>query len=103
MLSLKSKIYYVKFPCLRTLYYALFDSHLRYGSQIWGIKQSQTVETTERTQNKALQILNFKCPREGADYLYKESKINELKKIIIIADCQFVYDQLKNNLPENFQ
>ena len=26
--------YYVKFPLLRTLYYALFDSHLRYCCQI---------------------------------------------------------------------
>ena len=54
--------YYVKFPLLRTLYYALFDSHLRYCCQIWGQKQSPTAETSERTQNKAL--------REESDYLY---------------------------------
>ena len=34
--------------------------------------------------------------------MYKESKINKLKNIIKIANCQFVYDQLKNNLPETF-
>ena len=34
---LLSKIrYYVKFPLLRTIYYAPFDTHLRYGCQIWG-------------------------------------------------------------------
>ena len=66
---LLSKIrYYVKFSLLRTLYYALFDSHVRYGCQIWGPKQSSTVETIEQTQNKALRILNFKGPREGSDY-----------------------------------
>ena len=86
---------------LRTLYYALFDSHLKYGRQIWEQKQSPTVETIEQTQNKALQILNFKGPQEGSDYLYKESRINKLKNIII-ANCQFIYDQLKNNLPETF-
>ena len=100
---LLSKIgYYVRLPLLRTLHYALFDSHLRYGCQIWGQKHSQTVETIEQTQNKALRILNFKGPREGADYLHKESKINKLKNIIRIANCQFVYDQLKNNLSETF-
>ena len=100
---LLSKIgYYVRFPLLRTLHYALFDSHLRYGCQIWGQKHSHTVETVERTQNKALRILNFKGPREGADYLHKESKINKLKNIIRITNCQFVYDQLKNNLSETF-
>ena len=27
-------IYYFKFPLLRTIYYTLFDSHLRYGCQV---------------------------------------------------------------------
>ena len=63
---------------------------------------TKTVETIERTQNKALRILNFKGLREGSDYLYKESKINKLKNIIIIANIQLVYNQLKNNLPKTF-
>ena len=33
--------------------------------------------------------------------MHKESKISRLKNIII-ANCQFEYDQLKNNLPETF-
>ena len=45
--------------------------------------------------------MNFKGPQEGSDYLYKESRINKLKNIII-ANCQFIHDQLKNNLPETF-
>ena len=36
------------------MYYGLFDTHLRYGSQTWGQKQSKTVETIEMTQNKVL-------------------------------------------------
>ena len=62
---LLSKIrYFVKFPLLRTIYYALFDTHLRYGCQIWGQNQSKIVEAIKRTQNKALRILNFKGPQE---------------------------------------
>ena len=45
---LLSKIrYYIKFPLLRTLYYALFDSHLRYCCQIWGQKQQQLRQVSE--------------------------------------------------------
>ena len=100
---LLSKIrYFVKFPLLRTIYYALFDTHLRYGCQIWGQNQSKIVEAKKRTQNKALRILNFKGPQESVDYLYKESKIDKLKNIIIKDNCRLVYDQLKNNLPETF-
>ena len=69
----------------------MIDSHLKCGYQIWGQKQSPAVETFEQTKNKALQILNFKGPPEVSDHLYKESKINKLKNIII-ANCQFVYD-----------
>ena len=98
---LLSKIkYFAKFPLLRTIYYALFDTHLRYGCQIWGQNQSKIVEVIKRTQNKALRILNFKGPQESVDYLYKESKIDKLKNIIIKDNCRLVYDQLKNNLPE---
>ena len=34
--------------------------------------------------------------------LYKESKIDKVRNIIIIANCRFVYDQLQKKLPENF-
>ena len=44
----------------------------------------------------------FKGSLESADYLYKKSKIDKLKNIIIKANCRLVYDQLKNNLPETF-
>ena len=49
-----------------------------------------------------MRILNLKGPRESVDYLYKESKIDKLKNIIIKANWQLVYDQLKNNLSETF-
>ena len=100
---LLSKIrYYVKFPLLRTIYYALFDSHLRYGCKMWGQRRKEYIETTEKTQNKGIRILNFKGPREGAKNLYKESKIDKVSNIIIIANCRFVYDQLRKKPPENF-
>ena len=52
-----------------------------------GQNQSETAEAIERIQNKALRVLNFKGPRELVDYLYKESKIDKLKNIIIKANC----------------
>ena len=97
---LLSKIrYYVKFPLLR---YALFDSHLRYGCQIWGQTRSEYVESIEKTQNKEIRILNFKDPREEAKNLYKKSKIYKVRNVIIIANYRFAYGQLQEKLPENF-
>ena len=49
-----------------------------------------------------MRILNFKDPRELVDYSDKRSQIDKLRNMIIKANCRFVYDQLKNNLPETF-
>ena len=35
--------------------------------------------------------------------MYKESKIDKLKNIIIKDNCRLVYDQLRNNFPETFR
>ena len=50
-----------------------------------------------------MRIVNFKGPQESVDYLYKESKIDILKNIIIKGNCRLVFNQLKNNLPETFR
>ena len=77
-LSFLKKRYLVKFPLLKTIYYGLSDTHLRYGCQIWGQNQNKIVEPIKRKQIKALQILNFKGPQESINYLYKESKIDKI-------------------------
>ena len=41
-------------------------------------------------------------PREGVENLYQESKIDKIRNIIIVTNCQFVYDQLRKKLPEDF-
>ena len=73
---------------------------LRYGCQIWEQNQSKIVEEIGRAQNKALHMLNSNGPQELVDYLYKDSKIDQLNGIIRKANCWFVSDQLKNNLLE---
>ena len=67
---LLSKIrYYVNKDLLSTIYYALFDSHLWYGCQIWGQCQTQSLQNLEILQNKALCKLNFRGPREISEPL----------------------------------
>ena len=41
---------------LRTIYFPIFDSHLRYGCQIWGQKDSQEFRSITTRQNKGLRI-----------------------------------------------
>ena len=61
--SLLAKIrYHVDSKLLKTIYSAIFESHLRYGCQLWGQAQTQVIKNTEKIRNKILRIINFKCP-----------------------------------------
>ena len=42
--------YYVPANTLKTIYFALFDSHMRYACQIWGQSHSKTFDDTKRSE-----------------------------------------------------
>ena len=102
--ALLAKIrHFVSKNLLRTIHFAIFDSHLRYGYQIWGQKDSQEFKNIKIIQNKGLQILNFKGPLELSSPLHKNSKILKLIDIIKLNNILSVFDQINNNLPNTFE
>ena len=53
--NLLAKIrYHVDSKLLKTIYSAIFKSHLRYGCHLWGQIQTQVMNNNEKIQNKAL-------------------------------------------------
>ena len=68
--------YHVDSRLLKTTYSATFESHLRYGCQLWRLTQTQDM-------NKALRKINFKGSWESSAPLYKESRIFKLKNIVL--------------------
>ena len=52
--------YYVSPNLLRTLYFAIFESHLSYGCQIWDRQKSQYITDIDDLHTKAIKITNFK-------------------------------------------
>ena len=110
MQLLKTKLYrangllakirhFVSKNLLGTIYFAILGSHLQYGCQIWGQKDSQELKNITITQNKGLRILNFKGPPlEHSRPLYKNSKILKLMDIIKLNNIIFVFDQITINL-----
>ena len=55
---------------LKTIYYFLFDTHLRYASQVWGQSNSDILVMGQRAQNKALRIINFKEEGHPSELLF---------------------------------
>ena len=64
---------------LKTIYFALFDSHLHYTAQVWHQRSSNVVDMVKRTWNKAEQIISFKDRTEPSDPLYANHKILKLQ------------------------
>ena len=95
--------YYVSPSLLRTIYFAVFESHLRYGCQIWGQTSNQKRTNLETIQNKSIRIIHFKDPQASSSPIYKESKIMKLHDIIATNNLTLAHDQINKNLPNNFE
>ena len=63
---------------LRTNYFVIFDSHMRYACQVWGTNETQMMNSLKSSQNKVVRKINFKHYREPCEPLNKESKIYKL-------------------------
>ena len=102
-IGILSKIrHYVPKYLLRTIYYALFNSHLIYACQIWGQKES-IVRKLLSIQNKALRIINFKPYDHPVDTIYHSNKILKITDYIKLLNCMFVKEVLSEHSLSNFQ
>ena len=94
--------HHLPFDILKTVYYFLFDTHLRCACQVWGQSNSDILVLVQRAQNKALRIINFKEERHPSEPLFTETKIFNLTNIITLNNCMLVFDHLNSSLPAIF-
>ena len=96
-----SKIrHYVQFETLINIYYGIFSSLMRYGSQIWG-QHNSAVRKIQVIQNKAIRIMNFTPLRVSAIPLFRKCNILKLCDIVNLQNFLFAYDSLRDNLPSS--
>ena len=57
--KLKALCWQVDSILLRTICYAIFESNLWYGYQLWGQTQTQILQNIEKIQNKAIKIMEI--------------------------------------------
>ena len=99
-----SKIrHYVPNKKLKSIYHAIFSSHMIYGCQIWGQNRNSHVEAIFKLQNRALRIMNFKDFHANPNPLYTNNTILKLPDFIRLQNCLFVHDYLNNSLPACFE
>ena len=95
--------YYLKSDLLRTVYFAIFDSILRYGIQVQVQNRNQAIKDIEKIQEKTSRIFNFKWKNDPVNLLFKNSETMKMKDILTFNNCLFVYDQINEDMPSNFE
>ena len=94
--------HYVHKKELKSIYYALFSSHLNYGCQIWAQYNNVHTQRIFKLQNRAQRIIEFADFRDEANPLYKSNNILKLSDQVTTQNCLFVFDHLNKNLPQCF-
>ena len=87
--------HYVPPKQLKDIYYAIFSSHLTYGSQIWGQSSNTYIEKIFLIQTYAVRIISF----ADTDPIFKKLKI---KDHISLQNCLLAYDFINKKLPRSF-
>ena len=87
---------------LRTIYFAIFDTHLNYGNLIWG-QNLNAVSRIVVLQNKALRIRNFHSRDSHSSPSFKSNHILKLEDKILIENTLFINKSLSNLLPPIFK
>ena len=84
---------------MRTLYFALFHSHLNFQILSWGAYAHQLFPL----QKKAIRVIHNVHPRHHTDPLFLKSGILKLEHIYDLSLLRFYQDYEKCSLPEYLQ
>jgi hypothetical protein len=91
--------HFVPTNILINVYHAIFASHTRYGSQIWGLCDNSVTHRILTLQNTALRLITFNGPRASATPLYSELGLLKFFDQVKVMNILYVHKFLNGNLP----
>ena len=93
--------HYVPTKLLINIYHAIFASHIRYASQVWGLCDNSITHRILTLQNFAMRLITFSGPRNSATPLYAELRILKFFDQVKVSNILYVHKYLNGNLPED--
>ena len=75
----------------KTAYYALFESHIRYGIAVWGGTTNANLQRVLIKQKRAIRILGDLQPRESCRETFKNMKILTVINLYILEVVSFIH------------
>ena len=86
---------------LRTIYFAIFESHLNYCSLIWS-QNCKAINQLVVLQKKALRIINFQPRNTHPSPLFNKSFIMKFSDEVTLQDTVFISKSINNLLSSLF-
>ena len=89
---------------LKTLYYALIQSHLTYGILAWGNASDSTLKKNKILQKRAIRCIHKANYNSHTDPLFKHSEFKKLTDIHVYETqvLLFMHNYVSNKLPASF-
>ena len=98
--DLQAKLRY-SIKLLRTVYFTISYSIMRYALQVWDQNKNTTFKEIEKLQNKAIRIMCFKLKLEPTKPMHRELKILKKRDLLTLNNFQFVQARMIGKLPQN--
>jgi len=92
-------ILYVPTLVLVNIYHAIFASHTRYASQIWGLCDNSVTHRILTLQNFAMRLITFNGPRVSATPLYADLELLKFFDQVKVMNILYVHKYFNGNLP----
>ena len=86
---------YVNFNTLKSIYFAIFDSHINYANLIWGQNLNSAFRIVT-LQKKAIRIINNQPRNSHSSLLFKKSNILKFEDKILINNIIFISKSINN-------
>ena len=93
---------FVNRDILRTIYFAMFDTHLNHANLIWD-QNLNAVSRIVILQKKALRIMNFQSRDSHSSPLFKSNHFLKFEDKILIENILFINKSLNNLLHPIFK
>ena len=93
---------YVNFNTLKSIYFAIFDSHINYANLIWGQNLNSSFKTVT-LHKKAIRIKNNQPRNSDSSLFFKKSSIQKFEDKILLNNTIFISKSINNLLPPIFK
>lgn len=93
--------HYIPNFVLKSVYFALFSSHMLYGCQVWGQKETNITRRILLLQKTAIRIINFAPHRSPSRHLFGKLKILTIFDSVKLFNMLFIHRSINLKVPSH--